>query len=108
MSSSSYLSPSLTGVPDAVLGVLQQPDEVAVRVLDVGFHFGARVDQRLQGALDVIDVVVNHGSALVAMRIKADVGAVDLEADVGRLINDGPAFRAALNMALAFARSVAG
>jgi hypothetical protein len=26
-------------------------------ILDVGVHFGARVDQRLQGAPDVIDVV---------------------------------------------------
>jgi hypothetical protein len=28
-------------------------------ILDVGVHFGARVDQRLQGAPDVIDVVKN-------------------------------------------------
>lgn len=57
-------------------GVLQEADEVAVRVLDRGdhpsaahvldilVHLGAGLDERLQGALDVADVEIGDGAAL--------------------------------------------
>ncbi|MGO9187980.1 MAG: hypothetical protein ACLP8X_05885 [Streptosporangiaceae bacterium] len=64
---------------------MQQADQVAVRVLDRGdqpsaghvldvlVHLGAGLEQGLQGALDVADVEVADGAALVAVGIKTDV-----------------------------------
>src|SRR6266581_3609210 len=51
-------------------------------------HLGAGLEERLQGALDVTDVVINDGAALVAVGIKTDVLAVDIEADVVGLVHD--------------------
>ena len=65
-------------------GVLQDADEVAVRVLDRGdqpaaahvldvlIHLRAGLEQRLQRAFDIGDVVVDDGTALVAVRVKTD------------------------------------
>src|SRR6266702_3327662 len=90
--------PPLTG-PAGPSAVLEDPDEVAVRVLDRGDQaaahvldilvpLGAGLEERLQGALDVTDVVINDGAALVAVGIKTDVLAVDIEADVVGLVHD--------------------
>src|SRR4249919_2948025 len=73
--------------------VLQDADEVAVRVLDRGdqpaaahvldvlVQLRAALEQRLQRALDVGDVVVDDGAAPVAVRVKPDGLAVDVELD---------------------------
>src|SRR6266567_297692 len=92
-------SPPWAG-PAGRSGLLKEPDEVAVRVLDRGdqpaaahvlevlVYLGAGLEERLQGALDVTDVVIADGAALVAAGIKTDVLAVDLEADVVGLVHD--------------------
>src|SRR6266516_250898 len=80
-------------------GVLQDADAVAARVLDrcdqpaaahvldVLIHLRAGAEQRLQRALDVGDVEVDDGAALVAVRIQADSLAADVELDVVGLVH---------------------
>src|SRR6266567_3541886 len=91
--------PPLAG-PASPSGLLEEADEVAVRVLDRGdqpsaahvldvlVHLGAGVEERLQGGLDVADVEVADGAALVAAGIEADGLAVDAELDVVGLVHD--------------------
>src|SRR6266496_1997270 len=80
-------------------GVLQDADEVAVRVLDRGdqpaaahvldvlVQLRAALEQRLQRALDAGDVVVDDGAALVAVRVEPDGLVVDVELDIVGLVH---------------------
>src|SRR5260221_9605151 len=83
------------------LCVLDQPDGIAVyvpgprdqpaaaHVLHFLLHRCARVQEPLQTLLDVVHMIVSDGAGharVVAVRVKADVLAANLVADVIRLI----------------------
>src|SRR4029079_16649279 len=59
----------------------------AAHVLDVLLQLRAALEQCLQRALDVGDVVVDHGAALVAVRVEPDGLVVDVELDIVGLVH---------------------
>jgi hypothetical protein len=73
--------------------------------------FRAGVDERPQVAADVVDMPIadrTRQPLAVAVRVEADLLAVDTEADVVPLIRMGAAPSSAVNSAFAFARSLTG